>query len=40
MPGSRAISPEEANLSIDFLVGFTIFMVAFIFVATMMSGLS
>ena len=39
MPGSRAISPEEANLSIDFIVGFTIFMIAFIFVATMMSGL-
>ncbi|MBP1928712.1 hypothetical protein J2741_001259 [Methanolinea mesophila] len=39
MPGSRAISPEDANLSIDFIVGFTIFMIAFIFVATMMSGL-
>ena len=39
MPDGKAISPEEANLSIDFLVGFTIFMVAFIFVATMMSGL-
>ena len=39
MPGSRAISPEEAQLSIDFLVGFTIFIVGFIFVATMMSGL-
>ncbi len=39
MPGGKAISPEEANLSIDFIVGFTIFMIAFIFVATMMSGL-
>jgi hypothetical protein len=39
MPGSRAISPEEAQLSLDFIVGFTIFMIAFIFVATMMSGL-
>jgi hypothetical protein len=30
---------EDAQLSIDFIIGFTIFMIAFIFVATMMSGL-
>ena len=30
---------EDAQLSIDFVIGFTIFMIAFIFVATMMSGL-
>lgn len=39
MPPERGFSSEEAQLSIDFIIGFTIFMVAFIFVATMMSSL-
>jgi hypothetical protein len=39
MPPERGFSSEEAQLSIDFIIGFTIFMIAFIFVATMMSSL-
>lgn len=39
MPRQRKISHENGQLSIDFIVGFTIFMIAFIFVTTMMSGL-
>lgn len=39
MPRQRKISHENGQLSIDFIIGFTIFMIAFIFVATMMSGL-
>jgi hypothetical protein len=35
----RKIDKEEGLLSIDFIVGFTIFMVALIFVAIMISGL-
>ena len=30
---------DTANLSIDFLAGFTIFMIAFIYVATLIPGL-
>jgi len=30
---------DEGQLSLDFIIGFTIFMIAFIFVTTMMSGL-
>lgn len=36
---NRKISHENGQLSIDFIIGFTIFMLAFIFVATMISGL-
>lgn len=39
MPENRKISHENGQLSIDFIIGFTIFMLAFIFVATMISGL-
>lgn len=39
MPQIRRFPDDEALLSLDFIVGFTIFMLAFIFVATMMSGL-
>ncbi len=39
MPNDRKISRENGQLSIDFIIGFTIFMIAFIFVATMVSGL-
>jgi len=37
VPGKR--SDDEALLSLDFIIGFTIFMVALIFVAVMISGL-
>ncbi|NYT21889.1 MAG: hypothetical protein GKC07_08855, partial [Methanomicrobiales archaeon] len=37
VPGK--IDHEEGLLSIDFIIGFTIFMVALIFVAIMISGL-
>lgn len=39
MPKNRKISHENGQLSIDFIIGFTIFMLAFIFVATMISSL-
>jgi hypothetical protein len=39
MPQKRSFPEDEAQLSLDFIFGFTIFMVSFIFVATMMSGL-
>jgi len=40
MKGKRSwFLNEEGQLSIDFIIGFTIFMVAFIIVATMMSGI-
>ncbi|MGV8130159.1 MAG: DUF7287 family protein [Methanolinea sp.] len=39
MPNDHKISRENGQLSIDFIIGFTIFMLAFIFVATMASGL-
>jgi hypothetical protein len=39
MPGNRKIDHENGQLSLDFIIGFTIFMIAFIFVATMISGL-
>lgn len=39
MPIGRKIPSDEGQLSIDFIIGFTIFMIAFIFVATMVSGL-
>lgn len=39
MPNERKISRENGQLSIDFIIGFTIFMLAFIFIATMISGL-
>jgi len=39
MPGNRKKNHETGQLSIDFVIGFTIFMIAFIFVSTMISGL-
>lgn len=39
MPRRRKTGHDDGQLSIDFIVGFTIFMIAFIFVATMLSGL-
>lgn len=39
MPGIKKGYHESGQLSLDFIVGFTIFMIAFIFVITMMSGL-
>jgi hypothetical protein len=39
MLGRRVENHEDGQLSIDFVIGFTIFMIAFIFVATMISGL-
>jgi len=39
MPGNRKTNHETGQLSIDFVIGFTIFMIAFIFVSTMISGL-
>ena len=39
MPGNRRMNHENGQISIDFIIGFTIFMIAFIFVATMISGL-
>lgn len=37
--GARRRDSDDANLSIDFLAGFTIFMIAFIYVATLIPGL-
>lgn len=39
MPGNRRSNRENGQLSIDFVIGFTIFIIAFIFVSTMISGL-
>lgn len=39
MPRIKKVYYENGQLSLDFIVGFTIFMIAFIFVITIMSGL-
>ncbi|OPY40223.1 MAG: hypothetical protein A4E41_01487 [Methanoregulaceae archaeon PtaU1.Bin066] len=39
MDDNRKRSLEDGQLSIDFIIGFTIFLISFIFIATMVSGL-